>query len=157
MQNDKKHTDKELIRKMRIYCSLQERSQMDLEIILSKYKIDKNHIKNIIDQLILEKHLNEERFSKSFSRGKLIIKKWGKNKIRYELRKKKISEKDIQKAIENIDNTEYNKILSKLYESKKEKTKEKNILIKKKKIVNYLVQKGFENDLIWELINNDKY
>ena len=87
---------------------------------------------------------------------KFRIKKWGKIKIKNELKKRRISNSCINKGLEQIDLKEYSLLLNELFKKKKDSIKEKNKFIRNGKIARYVQQKGFENNLIWELINNDK-
>ncbi len=103
--------------------------------------------------LIQQGLLNEERFARAYARGKWRMKQWGKQKIIYQLRQKKISEYCIRKGLSEIDGTEYEQILEQLAEKKARELKsERNIFTKKAKIYRFLVQKGFENDLIQAII-----
>ena len=99
--------------------------------------------------------INESRYAESFCRGKFKIKKWGRIKIIYELKKKKISQDNINKGIRIIDENEYKKLLESLYIRKIKSIKIKDRFTKKAKIFKFLQQKGFETNMIWELINND--
>ena len=87
---------------------------------------------------------------------KLRIKRWGKVKIKNELKRRKISDSCINKGLGQIEEKEYYSVLEKLFEKKKKSLKDKNQFIRKGKIAKYLQQKGFESNLIWELINRDK-
>ena len=113
-------------------------------------KISQDHI---IELLIQEKYIDEERYSRSFCRGKFKIKKWGKIKITNELIKKKISERCINKGLEEIEETEYLQELHKQYQKKKALLKESNLFIKNKKIATFLITKGYERNLVWNKIS----
>ena len=82
------------------------------------------------------------------------MKKWGKVKIKYELKHRQVSEYCIRKAFTEIDEVEYEKTLRHLLEQKAASLKsEKNIFMKKRKLTDYLLQKGFERDIIISMIN----
>ena len=103
--------------------------------------------------LIEENYLNEERFAIAFAGGKFRIKQWGRVKIKYELKQKQVSEYCIKKALTTIDADDYEKVLQKLSEQKLKTLKsEKNIFIKKRKLQDFLLQRGFEMDLIREVV-----
>jgi len=103
----------------------------------------------IIIYLSQHKFLNEERFAKSFARGKFNQKNWGRVKIKSELKKRKIPPKLIESALKEIDEEDYLLTLKKLFEKKKESLRSERESFKKKaKIRNYLLQKGFESDII---------
>ena len=156
MQKNKVYNIKEVINRIQSFCALQDRCQWEVEKKLREWGVEKNIITNILTDLILEKFIDEQRFSESFCRGKFRIKKWGKMKIKNELILRKISDLCINKGLEQIKDEEYYSVLKELYEKKKNSLKDKNQFIIKGKIAKYLQQKGFESNLIWELINRDK-
>tara|TARA_B100000614_G_scaffold118521_1_gene106289 strand:- start:450 stop:920 length:471 start_codon:yes stop_codon:yes gene_type:complete len=156
VQKNKTYNIKETTEKIQSFCALQDRCQWEVENKMRQWGVEEYIIENIVTDLILEKFIDEQRFSESFCRGKFRIKRWGKVKIKNELTLRKISFSCIQKGLEQIKDKEYYSVLKELYEKKKSSIKDKNQFIKKGKIVKYLQQKGFESNLIWELINKDK-
>ena len=98
--------------------------------------------------------MNEERFSKSFARGKFRIKKYGKQRIVKELKYRGISVYNIKTALKEIDDDEYVITANLLIEKKKDSLNESNVIIKRKKITDYMLRKGYEFNLIQEIINN---
>ena len=97
--------------------------------------------------------INDLRFSKSFSRGKFNINKWGKSKIKSYLINKGIGENEINQGLESIDNEIYLETLKNLLINKKKSIQEKEVKLKKQKLFNYLYQKGYEKNLIFDSIN----
>ena len=98
--------------------------------------------------------MNEERFAIQFAGGHFRSKKWGRVKIAYALKQKQVSAYCIKKAMKQIDEDDYLVVLQKTFEDKLKTLKsEKNIFIKKRKLQDHLMQRGFENDLIRELVN----
>ena len=156
MQNNKVYTVKEATERIQSYCAIQDRCQWDVERKMKEWGISDEIIENILTDLILDKFVNEERFSESFCRGKFRIKRWGKVKIKNELKIKKISNNCIDKGLLQIEKKEYMKVLKDLYLKKRDSLKDTNQFIRKGKIAKHLQQKGFESKLIWELINKDK-
>jgi regulatory protein len=102
----------------------------------------------IISLLIEENYLNEERFAIAFAGGKWRVKKWGRGRIKYELKQKSISDYCIRKAMKQITDEEYETVLKKLVMEKYESLKDEQWIIRKKKTVDYLVGRGFEPALI---------
>mgnify|MGYP001306394597 CR=1 FL=1 len=152
MHNKKIYDINIAIDRLKHYCSLQDRCQWDILKKMNDWKLQKNTQDHILEILITDQYVNEERFSISFCQGKFRIKKWGKNKIKSELKKRNISQYCIDKGLDTINNDEYLKILKTLLKQKKNQTKEKNPFIKKNKIAQYLLQKGFESNLIWDIL-----
>ena len=100
-------TQNEAIEKMKKYCAYQERSQSEVRQKLYSYELSNNEIENILCVLIEQNFINEERFAKTFARGKFRQKKWGKVKIKQHLKQKQISDYCIQTGLEEIDTDDY--------------------------------------------------
>ena len=106
-------------------------------------------IDQIVVHLIQENYLNEERFAKSFARGKFRIKKWGRNRIVNELKFRAISKYNIKTALAEINDKDYFKTLDMLAKKRLETIKETNIQKRKKKLADYLLYRGWESDLVY--------
>ena len=153
----KKNTDiKITIEKLKQYCAIQDRCKWDVIQIIKLSQLTKNKQDDILKILTKEKFIDEERYSRSFCRGKFKIKNWGKNKIIYELKKKHISTICINKGLLEINDIEYLNALNIQYQKKKKTIKEKNQFIKNKKIAAYLINKGYESNLVWNIITKVK-
>ena len=120
MQNNKTYNIKQATEKIQHYCALQDRCQWEVKRKLQEYGLDDFVVESILVDLILEKFVNEQRFSESFCRGKFRIKKWGRIKIKNELKLKNISENCIKKGLKQIEDIEYTKVLEELYRKKRE-------------------------------------
>ncbi len=141
--------------KIKQYCAYQERCHSEVRDKLYSFGLNKKEIEEIISILIKENYLNEERFAIHFAGGKFRMKGWGKIKIKQALKFKQVSDYCIKKALKEIDSKQYQKTFQKLIDQKLNTLKsEKNIFMKKRKLQDYLLQKGFENDLVREAIKN---
>jgi len=142
--------------RLKNYCAIQDRCQWDVIQKMKEWgllEVTQNHL---LEQLIQEHYVDEERYSRSFCRGKFRIKKWGKRKIINELKKKCISDVCITNGLEEIDDIEYLEKLDGIFQKKKDSIKEKNHFIKKKKIATYLINKGYESNLVWDKLRELK-
>ena len=139
--------------KAKYYCAYQARCHSEVKEKLYSFGLYKKDVEELLSKLIEENYLNEERFAIQFANGRFRIKQWGKVKIKYELKQKQVSEYCIKKALASINEKEYLKTVQKLFVAKQQTLKsEKNIFIKKKKIQEYLLQKGFETAIINNLL-----
>ena len=134
------------------WCAYQERSQHEVRNKLYEWKLLPNEVEEVISELIATNFLNEERFAQAYVSGKFKIKKWGKIKIKQGLKLKKVPEKMIQKALNGINFEEYLSVLLATAEKKSVSLTEKDELKKKYKLITYLQSKGFENDLIFDVL-----
>ena len=88
MTNNRVYDIKIAIERLKKYCSIQDRCQQDVIKKIKNWGLTKNSQDYILEILIQESYIDELRYTKSFCRGKFNIKKWGRNKIKYELKKK---------------------------------------------------------------------
>lgn len=146
----KSYTVKEATLKLMQYCAYRDRSQKEVEEKLLEMRMIPQAREEIIIKLMQEDFLNEERFARSFVRGKFRIKKWGKKKIKQELKFREISTPIINLAMTEIDEKEYVKTVYQLAEKKLNLLKEPNNLKRRKKLADYLLQKGYEAGLVYE-------
>lgn len=153
-QQKKKYTPAQAFLKAQLYCAYQERCQQEMRDKLYEWGLYPDAVENLIAQLITENFLNEERFAKAYAGGKFRIKKWGRIKIKLELKKRHISDYCIRKGMQEIDEDDYIKTLQQLIEKKLKETKDRNPLVKNAKVARYVASRGFEQDLIWDILNN---
>lgn len=148
--------DKVILKKICSFCAYQERTQDEARKKLSEWKVFSEEAEEIIAWLILENFINEERFAKIFAGGKFRIKNWGRKKIIFELKSRKLSPYCIQSGLLEISDEDYIEKIDVLILKKSSSVMESNSLIKKQKIANYLISKGYESELIWSRLNGIK-
>ncbi|WP_232834859.1 regulatory protein RecX [Pleomorphovibrio marinus] len=139
--------------KIAAYCAYQERCKSEIKTKLEEYGYPEEKVDLLLQRLALEGFLNENRFASAFVRGKFSIKKWGKVRIRQELKLREIPEIYIKSALNEINEEEYWETLIYLTERKWRLTKETNPLKKKAKVQRFLMFRGFEQDLIKEAMD----
>ncbi|MBV4356236.1 regulatory protein RecX [Pinibacter aurantiacus] len=150
-------TPEQALQKAKQYCAYQERSHQEVKDKLYSYGLYKPAVETMLSQLIEENYLNEERFAIAFAGGKFRMKHWGKVKIKYELKLKKVGDYCIKKALQSIEDEPYFETLHKLAEEKWKTLKgEKNIFIKMRKMQDYLLQKGYENEWVKEAVEKQR-
>ncbi|MGY5354740.1 regulatory protein RecX [Wenyingzhuangia sp. IMCC45467] len=152
MQNKKTYTVEEAKRALENYCVYQDRCHKEVEEKLYKMDMIPQACEVILLHLMEHNFLNEERFAKSFARGKFRIKKYGKVRITQELTFRNISEYNIKTALKEIDEKEYIETLYALSTQKWENIREVNFYKKKKKVADFLLRKGYESNLIYEAL-----
>lgn len=148
MKSNKTYTVEEAKHALEHYCAYQERCHKEVEAKLYDMHMIEAAQEVIILHLLKENYLNEERFAKSFARGKFLIKHYGRIRITNELKQRNITPTLIKEALNEIDALKYEETLKNLIDKKLVSVKESNPFKKKKKIVDYLLRKGFEYDLI---------
>ena len=134
------------------YCVYQDRCHQEVEQKMWDFLLIPEAKEEILLYLMKENYLNEERFTRSYIRGKFYMKSWGRNKIRNHLKFKGVPEKLINNSFDEIDDDDYHKTLSKLYTDYYSKIKGLQVYQKKSKTIKYLLGKGFEYEEINEVI-----
>jgi regulatory protein len=151
--NNQYYSKEEALQKAKQYCAYQERCHSEVKEKLFSFGMNKTVVDELLSELISDNYLNEERFAVQFAGGKFRIKQWGKVKIKYALKQKQVSEYCIKKALKTIIENDYARTAQKLVDQKLETLKaEKNNFIKKRKLQDHLLQKGFETELVRKLI-----
>lgn len=136
------------LEKLQKYCAYQDRCHQEVRWKLLELGMYGDDLEEIIADLIMENFLNEERFARSYARGKFRMKGWGKMKITRELKQRQVSAYCIKKGLSEIDNEIYEQKLHQLLEKKNKTLRDKNIFTRRKKLFNYAYQKGYESFLI---------
>ncbi|OIQ19260.1 MAG: recombinase RecX [Flavobacterium sp. MedPE-SWcel] len=149
----KSYTVAEAQKKLEHYCAYQERCHEEVIQKLKSLNMIPQAIDVIIGHLLEHNFLNEERFACSFARGKFRIKQWGKIRITRELKARQISHYNINSALKEIDKEEYINSFNELSLKQWNSIRETNILKKKKKLFDFLIRKGFENQIIYDKIH----
>ena len=153
MIQNRTYTVEEAKKKLEYYCAYQERCHKEVVQKLKDMRMIPEAIDVIVVHLLQHNFLNEERFAKTFVSGKLKIKKWGKRRLTLELKKKGISRINISQALSEINDNEYVEIFNKLAEKRYNSLKEKDKYKKKKKLVDYLLYRGWESFLVYDKAN----
>lgn len=152
-----KLTPEQAWQKIRHYCAYQERSHYEVSEKLFGFGLRKTDVNALISRLIEEDYLNEARFAIQFAGGHFRLKKWGRVKIVYELKQKRISTANIKSALKEINEADYRLVLLKLAQSKWRTLKDEQHLNRRSKTTQYLLQKGYEAVLIQEVIEQIRH
>ena len=140
-----------ILQKLQSYCAYQERCLQEITAKFYDLGVDDTDLQEkIIDSLIENNFLNESRFAIAFAGGKFRVKQWGKIRIFQELKSRHIAEKDINRALDEINADEYRKIFEHLFEIKQKDYEDTPQ--GKAQFANFLLRKGYETELIWEYI-----
>ncbi|MFT4665039.1 MAG: regulatory protein [Polaribacter sp.] len=153
MKKEKIFLDKdEALLKLQRYCVYQDRCHQEVRTKLISYGVYGLDLENVITELISENFLNEERFARSYAGGKFRIKKWGRVRIVLELKRRRISAYCIKKGLAEIGDVDYRETLERLLEKKSDTIHENNTFKKNGKLAKFVIGKGYEAHLVWEVI-----
>jgi len=153
MQNNQGISVNDAKKKLEYYCSYQDRCYKEVTAKLKSLGMFQTAIDHILDHLVANNFLNEERFAKSFARGKHKFKHWGKRRIEQELKFRDISSYNIKAALKEIE-ADYLPNFYSLAERKWQNTNEPSLEKKKRKWVDFLMRKGYESNLIFDFLKD---
>ncbi len=147
----------EALAKIQKYCAYQERCHQEVKFKLNTYGLSPEEVDEIVSRLITENFVNEARFAKAFAGGKFRIKKWGRNKIVNELESLGLTNACITLGLKEIDSSDYSKTLQALLQKKAQEISEENLFLKRNKVARFAIAKGYEPDLVWELVKEQVF
>lgn len=141
-------------KKLEHYCAYQERCHKEVVEKLKQLGMIQIAIDTIVTKLIENNYLNETRFAQSFARGKFLIKKWGKSRIKRELKARQISDYNIKKGMKEINDTDYESTFYELFEKRKNEIAHLPKSEQKRKLFSYLSYRGWEQQRIYSALND---
>ncbi len=145
-------TSEQAYQKIKYYCSYRERCHYEVKEKLFGMGLSKIIVDQLLSQLIEEGFLNEERYCIQFAGSHFRLKKWGKQKIIYALRQKKVSEANIKRGLREIEENDYLASLQKIARVKWDSLKKEQYLNRQAKTTAYLLQKGYEGPRVQAVI-----
>lgn len=140
--------------KIRHYCGYSERCHYEVREKLFSFGLSKKDVDMLLSRLIEEDYLNEERYAILFTGGHFRQRKWGRTRIIYALKQKKVSEQNIRRAMKEITEEDYLATLQKLAMAKWNSLKTEQYLNREAKTTAYLLQKGYERSLIQQVVGS---
>lgn len=151
----KSYTFEEIKQKLVNYCVYQDRCHSEIEQKMRDFLLIPEAKDDIFLYLMKENYLNEERFTRSYIRGKFYIKHWGRNKIKMNLKQKGITEKLISRCMDEIDDEDYAEAINKIYNDYFSRQSGIKAYQKKSKTIRHLLSKGYEYDVILDVLENE--
>lgn len=145
-------TSSEARKKIYHYCAYQERCHSEVKNKLYSLGVSSDEVDEIMTHLIAEGYLSEERFAIAFAGGKFRLKGWGKIKIIQALESKGLTQNCINAGLKEINDDDYLNAIESLLMKKTSQLSEPNLFIKRDRLANYLIQKGFEPELVWPIV-----
>lgn len=136
------------------YCAGAERSPFQVKEKLLNWKLTNEEADTIIAELEAENFLSESRFISAFCHDKFTFNRWGKIKISAEISRHKVDGSLVATVLANIDQERYRATLQELLETKRKQiTKPLTKQEVQLKLVNFGLSRGFEQGLLWDIVN----
>jgi regulatory protein len=142
------------LQKLQRYCAYQDRCHQEVRSKLLELGVYGDTLEEVMAELITERFLDEERFAKSYARGKFRVKKWGRIRIQQELKMRKISAYCIKKGMAEIDEAAYRATLQELISEKiTHYGLRHDIFVARQKAAQYALGRGYESSLVWDILH----
>jgi regulatory protein len=141
-----------MLQKAQSYCAREEKCRMQVRKKLKFWGAAPSQSEDILQHLMNENYINEDRFAMEFALGKFRINKWGKVKIAIELMRLQIPEESIRKGLDAIEPDDYRSLLKKIILQRSKSLNETNPDVARKKLATFAMGKGFEAEMVWEAV-----
>ena len=133
-------------------CSQAEKCSSEILEKLKAWGLSEEEAALVLEQLVSEKYIDDERFARAYVKDKFRFNHWGKQKIAHMLRAKKINSGIVELAFEEIDEESYSDELKKLLSVKLKSTKGKDKYDLQNKLIRFAMGRGFESEIIYKVL-----
>ena len=152
---NQRSTPDQALKKLERYCSYQDRCHQEVRRKLYEVGLYGDDVDQVMVKLIEGRFLDEERFARSYARGKFRMKKWGRIRIQIELRRRQISKYCLKAAMQELEEYDYEGTLKTMLEKRFEKQKpDLHPYAKRQDLITYAMRKGYEIDVIKSVITD---
>ena len=155
MNNSEKEKVKKFKAKLARFCAYRERTPQEVITKARELGLYDNEADQLLDWLVAENFINEERFARTYVRDKFYLNKWGRNKIRQGLAKRFIGSHWAEVAMSEIAPDDYASTLHQLMTNKQESVKAASAIERHQKVARYLIGKGYESEMVWRAIKSN--
>ena len=145
-------TPPEALHRAAALCSSAEHCIADIREKLSRWGIGEPDARTIVERLVQERFIDEERYAIAFAKDKFRFSGWGRIKIRYALQQKRIGNSDIVNALSLIDEEAYTTRLVDLLEKKSRSIHDEDVEIRRSKLLRFAASRGFETELVFHIL-----
>ncbi len=138
--------------RLKVQCSRREYCRSDvMKKALKALEGDEAAAREVVDELVAERYVDELRYASAFARDKVSIAGWGEVKIRYMLAGKGIPREVVDAALAEIDGGKASEKLRKLLEVKAKSLKgDPQIRLK---LLRFALSRGYQYDSVNEILN----
>jgi regulatory protein len=152
----KKHiyTEEEAYLKLSALCAMSEQCCHDMMQKMRRWELAEELAERVVARLVKERFIDEERYARAFVRDKFRYNHWGRVRIEQELKRKKIAQRHIDEALEEIDEKDNLKALREMIQKKRPSVKGKNEYEIKGKLIRFALGRGFQMDDIIKVVGN---
>ena len=148
-------TEQEAYLQLAALCAQAEHCQQEMRDKMRRWELDETVQNRIIDRLIKERYIDDERYARAFVKDKIRYNKWGRRKVQQALWQKHIDADIQQRVLDEIDEKEYLDILRPLLKQKRKSIKAESDYELNQKLIRFALGRGFGFDIIRQCLNVD--
>ena len=152
----KEMTEQEAYLQLATLCAQAEHCEQEMRDKMKRWEIDETVQNRIIDRLVKERYIDNERYARAFVKDKIRYNKWGRRKVQQALWMKRIDNDIQQRVLDEIDDKEYLDVLRPLLKQKRKSTKAANDYELNQKLVRFALGRGFTFDIIRQCLEVDE-
>lgn len=145
-------TPPEALHRAAALCSSAEHCTADIREKLARWGVTEADSRTIIDRLVQERFIDEQRYAVAFVKDKFRFSGWGRIKMRYALQQKRIDGSDIDHALATLDEEQYNDRLLELLQAKSRSIRDDDPKARRAKLFRFATSRGFESALIFNAL-----
>ncbi len=149
----KQKTEQEALITLTALCAAGEHCQQEMLDKMNRWQLPEEKQARVMEYLVKNKYIDEERFTRAFVKDKIRYNKWGRRKIEQALWLKRIPKVIQTKILDETDENEYLNVLRPLLKSKRRSIKASNDYELNMKLIKFALSRGFTFDLIRQCID----
>ena len=152
----KQKTEQEAYLQLAAVCAQSEHCEQEMRDKMKRWEIDADAQDRVIDRLVKERYIDNERYARAFVKDKIHYNKWGRRKVQQALWMKRISDDIQQQVLDEIDEKEYLNVLVPLLKQKRRTIKANNDYELNQKLVRFALSRGFDFGIIRQCLTVDE-
>ena len=152
----KEMTEQEAYLQLAALCAQAEHCEQEMRDKMKRWEIDEMAQNRIIQRLVEERYVDNERYARAFVKDKIRYNKWGRRKVQQALWMKRIDNDIQQRVLDEIDDKEYLDVLRPLLKQKRKSIKAESDYELNQKLVRFALGRGFTFDIIRQCIQVDE-
>lgn len=136
-------------------CVKCEQCSPDILQKFLRWGLTRSTAQSLIDKLISERYIDDERFARAYVHDKLSFSGWGRRKISQALWAKRLPSSVISEAIDKIDEAEYVSVARRVVQSKlRSANLDLSEYDNRVKLLRHAMQRGFESSVVIPIIRS---
>lgn len=141
-------SEKDALLRLSALCAQGEHCQWEMTEKLRKWEIDDEAQARIMERLVKDRYVDDERFARAFVLDKIRYNKWGRRKVEQALYQKHIADDIRRRTLDDVSDEEYLKVLQPLLKQKRRSTKAASDYEMNQKLIRFALGRGFTFDII---------